>query len=449
MAINQKELDFIITQGEGQFIEFKENFNSNMSKEIVAFANAQGGRIFLGLSDSGKQSGIKIDNVLKSKIIDLGLNCDPKIKINLEKHENILIITVDESLHKPHSCSTGFYLRIGSNSQKLTRNEIFKFAISEGVKAFDEELCQEFIYPQDFDEIKLTNYLEESRLKTNLDTESVLLNLGVAKKIKNKLIFNNAGVLFFAKCPSQFFLTSKVVCAEYATNQKVDILDKKIYDDGILANIKQAVNFVKRRVKTTFIIEKLAREEIPQFPENAYREAVVNAIMHRDYNDKSSDVLIEFFRNKLIIHNPGGLVSWLNPEDFGKLSKTRNSIIASLLSRTIYVEKLGTGIKRIKEAMSKDNLPKPEFSDRVHYFFITLKDAVYTETVEETVEETVDIKKLIKENPRITAKKLESITGLTRRGVEWNLKKMKENGTLKRIGSTKSGYWKVVEEDRE
>ena len=84
--------------------------------------------------------------------------------------------------------------------------------------------------------------------------------------------------------------------------------------------------------------------------------------------------MVEVFPSQLIISNPGGLVKWLKPDDFGKISKTRNSIIASLLVRTSFVEKMGTGIKRIRDAMADSKLPAPEFIDREYYFYLTLRD---------------------------------------------------------------------------
>ena len=94
--------------------------------------------------------------------------------------------------------------------------------------------------------------------------------------------------------------------------------------------------------------------------------------MHRDYIDKSSDIFIEVYRNKIIITNPGGLVKWLKKEDFGKISKTRNSVIASLLARTTYVEKMGTGISRMNNAMKKAGLPELIFEYNDFTFSITI-----------------------------------------------------------------------------
>ena len=436
--ITKDELDFIIGQGEGQFTEFKERIDKSFVREVVAFANSIGGRVFIGIDDKGIIKGAKLSNKLKSQIIDTALNCDPKIFVDVNYFEDLIIVTVPESKNKPHSCSAGFYLRVGANSQKLTRSEIFKFAISQGIKAFDEELNHKFIYPDDFDTQKFEDYLKAAKIESDLASESLLINLGVAEQQNKKLMLNNAGVLFFAKNPSKFFLSSKVVCGEFAYDDKAKILDKKVYDDGLLENIKQAINFITKRIKVEFIIKSAERIEIPQYPEETYREAVVNAIMHRDYVDKSSDIFIEVYRNKIIITNPGGLVNWLRKEDFGKLSKTRNTLIASLLARTTYVEKMGTGISRMNNAMKKAGLPELVFDFDEFTFFTTINDSKKTGTTQKILE-------IISENPFVSRRELsETLGDITEDGIKYQLNKLKNEGTIKRVGPDKGGFWKVI-----
>ena len=370
--MKKKELNFILKEGEGQKIEFKESV-SNIDKEMASFANADGGRIFLGVSDDNKVKGIKIDNKLKSQIQDTANNCDPAIKIDMEESGDVLIINIKEGQDKPHKCSSGFYLRQGPNSQKLERDEIFDFAIREGKTKFDSQINDKFDYDKDFDPSKLRGYLELAKIEQDLNDKDILVNLGAAVKKDSKIWFNNAGVLLFSKNPGKFFLTSKVVCVNYQTNEKVKILDKKVFDDGLIKNIQEAIDYVKKHTDVEFVIKKLEREEIPQYPDEAIREAIVNAVMHRDYFDDSEDLVIEVFRNKLEISNPGGLVKGLDPKDFGRKSRTRNSLIANLLLRTEYVEKLGTGINRIKKAFGKFNLPDPKF-EFGSSFFLTFYD---------------------------------------------------------------------------
>jgi len=455
--MNDKDFELILKTGESYFVEFKEGVDKGLVKEIVAFSNSQGGKIFIGVTDGGEIKGLEVTNKLKSQIFDAARNCDPPIEVKLSTYKNkVLVVEVPEGDKKPYSCSQGFFIRNGPNSQKLSRDEILSFAYTEGKLTFDEQINEDFIYPDNFDKQKFSDYLKEAKLTDINDDKSLLINLGVAKKVKSKILLNNAGTLFFARDPAKFFMTSKVVCAEYQTNDKVNILDRKIYDDGILENIKQAINFVKRRIKIEFEIKTARRKEIPQYPEEAYREVIVNAIMHRDYFDKSSDIMVEVYRNKIVVFNPGGLVKWLKPEEFGAISKTRNPIIASLLARTIFVEKMGTGIKRIRKAMEKANLPAPEFKFFEYSFYTTLIDKTRLKTPEKDLEKDLqkDLEKLnanqrkiiteIRKNQYITQKELSKIVGINEKNIRNNIKKLKDLGIIKRVGPDKGGHWEVI-----
>jgi len=113
--MDKKELDIVLKEGEGYKIEFKEGLSS-LEKELAAFANSSGGRIFLGIADDGKAKGIHTTNKLRSRIQDMANNCKPGIKISIEDFNHILIINVHEGKDKPYECSSGFYKRIGPNS---------------------------------------------------------------------------------------------------------------------------------------------------------------------------------------------------------------------------------------------------------------------------------------------------------------------------------------------
>ena len=127
--MKKKELQELTKQGEGYFVEFKKQVGENLDREMVAFANASGGKIIIGVADDGGITGCSTDNTTRSKIQDIANNCDPRIPIHIKtvRYEGVklLVISIDESHDKPVRCSKGFFLREGPNSQKLTRNEIF------------------------------------------------------------------------------------------------------------------------------------------------------------------------------------------------------------------------------------------------------------------------------------------------------------------------------------
>ncbi len=209
--------------GEGQFIEFKESLDKSFQKEVVAFANASGGVIYLGITDVGVIKGIEVTNRLKSQIQDMAYNCDPTIIILLTEVDNVLAIEIKEGTNKPYSCSSGFFMRMGANSQKMTRGEILALAIKSGKIRYDEQICNNFDW-KDFDNEKFKYYLKLAGISNNLPKEEILKNL----RVLTDEGFTNAGALYFAKEPYKYVISSKIRCIHFYGDKRIDILDKKV-----------------------------------------------------------------------------------------------------------------------------------------------------------------------------------------------------------------------------
>jgi ATP-dependent DNA helicase RecG len=128
-SVRIKEL---IKTGEGYHLEFKKSLDKSFTEEVCAFVNSSGGKVLLGVADDGKTSGIKTDNVLLSRIQDHIKQIEPHLEIQISVLDNIVVVDIPEGKDKPYGCSRGFFLRIGPNSQKLTRNEIVSFFQKEG-----------------------------------------------------------------------------------------------------------------------------------------------------------------------------------------------------------------------------------------------------------------------------------------------------------------------------
>ena len=165
-----------------------------------------------------------------------------------------------------------------------------------------------------------------------------------------------------------------VVCVLYSGDEKIDIIDKKDLKGSLFKNIDDALGFIKRHTNVEYIITgRPQREEIYDYPEKALREAIVNAVCHRDYFNRGSHVLVEVFKNKVRICNPGGLPSALDKKDFGEVAIRRNPLIASLLSKMQYMEQVGTGIKRIKKAVKNYKRKITLDIEFDSFYFITFK----------------------------------------------------------------------------
>jgi ATP-dependent DNA helicase RecG len=164
--------------------------------------------------------------------------------------------------------------------------------------------------------------------------------------------------------------------------------------------------------------------------------------MHRDYFDLSEDLVVEVYRKKLIVRNPGRLLG-LTVEDLGKKSRIRNTIIADLLLRTLYVEKLGTGFIRMNTAMQKLGL-KP-VAVCVDDFSFSIEWSAERNTVADKLTETQKgILVAIRDDPQITIARIAEICGISTHAIQKNIELLKNKKLLLRIGADRSGHWEVV-----
>jgi len=465
-----QELALVLQAGEGYLIEFKENVNTDLAKEMVAMANASGGRILIGVNDGGQVLGVRYNNSLASQIQDMAQHCDPPVAIELEPYQNIVIVHVKEGANKPYRANKGFFLRNGANAQKMTTREIRDFMQAEGRIRFDEMLRNDLKFKQVFAPELLKSFLEQTGLSVKLAPASILQNLGVLSWQGKEPILNNAGVLFFCKEMYPVLYQATITCALYKGTDKVHILDRKDFTGSLLSNIEDTLVFLKQHLRLRYEIKTLQRKEILEIPEDALREAVVNAVCHRDYFEKGCAVMIEIFDDRVMITNPGGLPKGLPKEKFGQLSVPRNPLIASLLHRSHYIEKMGTGIHRMREVLRQAGNPAPDF-DIDSFFTLTLQrpsDIKWREVGAESSPESspessletsprisimgisqtqLQILTLIQQKPTITTEEMGNAIGISKRAILKQIKALKEKHRLQRHGATKKGYWQIMEED--
>lgn len=451
----EKELEQLIKTGEGYHLEFKEFLDKSLLEEVCAFANSSGGKEILGISDQGEIKGIKTDNKMISRIQDILTRLEPKLKTKLSVIDSLIVIDVPQGKEKPYGSSKGFFVRIGPNSQKLTRNQIVSFFQKEGRIRFDELKNEKANFTRDFDKEAFKYYVKLSNITPSLEQKILLKNLDC---ILDNDLLTNAGVLFFSKSIEYLILQAKVICVLYKGTEKLYILDKKDLAENIIENIENAILFVKRHTNIEYRIEDTRRLEVPDIPDIALREAIVNAVCHRDYFEKGAHVMIEIYDNRVEISNPGGLPSGLESKDFGTRSVVRNPVVASLLNRADYIEQIGTGINRIKNAIK--NHGKGEVSFNYNNFFTVtftrtkrvgnrVGDKVGNRVGKDLNKNQKLILKSMMENVHISAKDLSEIVNISQRKVEENISKLKKKGVLQRIGSPRSGYWKVMDLDEE
>jgi ATP-dependent DNA helicase RecG len=351
---------------EGQYVEFKEAVSDSLARELVAFANAAGGRIYLGITDDKQVKGIALANHLLSRVQNDARHCEPPISIHMAafryQGQDLLMIDVPEGRHKPYGCSAGYFLRTGPNTQKLNRDELVGFVHALKPAVPERQDCPDFRYPADFDKEQFQAFLRLSGASTQgLAAEHLLTNLGFARRDGKRCIFNNAGALFFARRPARFLPQARVTCVLFQTPERLHVLDRKDLDGGLLDNLRQAEIFLLKHLPVRYEIRGFERIEHPELPVEVLREGLVNALMHRDYALRGGNVFVEVFPDRVAIVSPGGLPPGLVPEEFGTKSVHRNPLIADILFRARQVERIGTGVRRMRELLAQAGCQEPRF----------------------------------------------------------------------------------------
>ncbi|MCD6590521.1 MAG: winged helix-turn-helix transcriptional regulator [Candidatus Aenigmarchaeota archaeon] len=304
---------------------------------------------------------------------------------------------------------------------------------------FDRRPNYEFDWKEDFNKKAFENFREIAGIPKDLSVEHVLKNLNLITDEK----VNNAGVLFFCNDLRKFFINAGVVVVLYRTPDKADVMDIKEFCDDFVTNYENVMKYIMIFLSKEIEIKGLKRIENPEIPEEALREALINAMVHRDYFIQGR-VQIDIYPDRLEITNPGKLL--FDEKDLGNISIARNPIIFDLAHRLHYVEKIGSGIRRIRNLV-----PDVEFKIGSNWFRVVFKRKLvekfpekWSERWSELSERQKEIVRLLEENPRISRAKLAEKLGINPSAVQKHLKKLKEKGIITRVGPAKGGYWKVL-----
>lgn len=449
--ITSEDIKSIAAAGEGYNAEFKirvPNKVKELTEEICAFANAAGGTLLIGVDDDNMIQGTTIDNGKRSAIqnsireITPNISC-PIYAVDVDGVE-IWVIEVPSGLQKPYVLSGAIYVRNGPNTQKLTTAEAMRdFFQQAGKIYFDEAPCVDFDSSTQIDVINLEEFKSEAKLSSSVPNEQIFRNL---KLLDQNGAFKNGAVLFFGRAPQDFIETAVIRCVAFDGLNKRYIIDDKVFVGPLYVQYKESIKWLKSKLDVKYQIEGSSgpREEIWEIPETVFKEAIINALSHRDYYDQGAKITIELFDDRVEITNPGGLVSAISPRDFGKRSHSRNPLVFGLFSRMRMVEQIGSGIGRIKDLMQEHGLPIPQFSYEGMFSVVLNRPFDFDKWVNKWVDNLTDnrvaIIKAIYNNQKVTKKELENIVGIGATALDNNLTYLKEIGLIERVG-TKGGAW--------
>ena len=441
-----EEVKLLIREGEGLTVEFKERHSPRIDEDIVAFANTKGGTILLGVRDDGTVTGEKLSNDMKARINSLARNCSPSISVSASQVDAVVMVEVPEGEEKPYSCGSGYYRRMNGTSQKMSQVELRVMFTENQPVPFEERMVKGFTF-DDISREKVRAFTKEAGISVGkMPVADLLRSLKVAEGNKVK----NAGILFFAKDVRNHILQAQMTLVAFKGTKKIHIYDRRDIQDDLLTQFWEAETFLQKHLNVRSEIKGFNREDIYEIPLEALREAVVNALMHRDYSITGTQVSVEVYDDRVEILNPGGLPKGLQKSALGTISIRRNEIIADLFFRLHKVERIGMGVRKMKETMIAAGLKEPEFETNGFFraVFHRLPEFAMrgTEDGSEkgTEKSSEKILAFFSRNREAGARDAARALGISQRAVEKHIAALKKKGRLKRVGPDKGGHWEVV-----
>ncbi len=430
-----------IMKKESETVEFKESLSkeSEVLTCACAFANTTGGAIYIGIKDDGKIIGTSIGkNTIEMLSRAITEQINPAIYANIEEIEEgekiILKIIISKSEYKPHFFKGIAYMRVGKINKAISPEGLeilFRNKFLEKAH-FDSILCDDANL-EDIDQTSVKKLTKIMGVKFN----SVKNSLKNLKLISNGKI-KNAAILFLGKEPPILFPLFGVKCASFKNNELVSTAD---FRENIFFSVDKSVDYIISQTPKRLSFEKAQRQEVPILPREALREAVINALIHRDYTYPSS-VHIAIYKDKVIIKNPGMLPNNLSEKDLYKehSSQPRNPLLAELAHKAKFIEHWGTGTLRIIKTLRKAGLDEPIFSQEKGFFQVLLP--LIKPILNKRQEK---ILKILKNKQEISSMEIQKLlkSKVTNRTIKSDIRKLVKLGLILQKGKGKNTKYTI------
>jgi ATP-dependent DNA helicase RecG len=438
---------------ENEQVELKKS-TSEIKEAVIAVSAILNkhckGTLYFGVKNDGTIAGQDIsEKTIRDISRAIAENIEPKIypEITSVRIRGRNCVRVNfYGTEQPYFAYGRAYMRVGDEDRKISAKELENMFIRKnaGKQLWDTAVCKEASL-NDISAKKLRTVLKEA----GLSYDGIENGLKKLKLLSGGKILNTA-VALFGKKPQKFFPNMKLRGAVFGTDDTTVTLDMQDFEGDIFYLIKNAEEYILKNIHIGMKIEGLKRIDVPEVDREAFREAVINAFCHRDYNAYDS-VNIAVFKDRLEIRSPGLLYGGLTIEKIkiSMVSERRNELIADIFHRIHLVERWGRGIKLM---ISKE--PDVNFKEIGRQFITVFKRKQVTPTITPTVTPTVDyrnltgleekIMRVINENSKISLTQIAHNLGISRNTAIEYTNKLKKKKRLVRRGKTSSGYWKVV-----
>ncbi len=389
MKITEQDIQTLISDGRSAEVDWLPGRAplEDVASVLVAMANSSGGMLLLGVAPrTDMLVGVEEPDNAVERVLRATLDVTPPLIIPLAQKVTIgqftlVVVAVPKGL--PHVYAGRFLVRDGDKNKALDARELRQLLVQRGDVSFEEEICLGAT-KADLDWKQVETYATELKGFSSLSTEEILQKRGCLRKNSDgDWCPTNAGILLFGKAPQELIRGSEITAARFAGTEMGDTFTRQDMGGTLPAQLRRAQTFLADHLrKQVQMGAGMARDEHFEYPMEAAREVVVNAVAHRDYSIQGDGVRLYIFADRMEITSPGGLPGPVTVDNIVEERFSRNPIVVQVLSDMGFIERLGYGIDRVIALMKEQQLPAPGFEETAGGLRVTLRNTQATTAVD-------------------------------------------------------------------
>ena len=439
-----------MTLHESDTVEFKESFDREAVVTAGAFANTRGGTIFIGITNRGNVIGTLIGTEsLRGWANTISQSTEPRLIPEMEEltceGNPVVAIRIKENPLKPVSVRGRCYRRVGTSNRAMQPHEIAEMHLQSIGSSWDLTTTLKTTLA-DLDPAKVADYVKKANetgrrsIAPDESPQTVLEKIGLVQDSKPTW----AALLLFGKDPQRFLSQAIMHCGLFNTDE-ISVLDDRMVMGTIIEQVNDAMEFIRKNIRVAFVMTgEPERKQVWDYPVEALREAVINAVCHRDYTISSS-VEIRILRESLKVWSPGRLAPGITlPELFtSHASVLRNKGIAQVLYDIGWIERWGSGIQKMRSASAEAGLPEPVFQEDQGFSVIFRKDVFNRDYLVRAglSERLISAVLYARENGKITNADYQRIADVSAATARRDLKDLVDKNILDMKGVRKGIYY--------
>ena len=446
---------------------------------ICAFANdlpnsRQNGYLIIGAKDNGELSGLKVKDSLLKNISSIRSNGNilPLPMMNVERFEldggDLLVVEVQPSFSTPVRYRGRTFVRIGPRRDIASQDEerILTEKRVANMASFDASPC----FRATIDDLLIDKIEQEYIPKAvapeilaedHRDLKHQMASLGLFDLQYDCPTYG--GIILFGRNPKQFMHGAYVQYGRFGGKSKGDaIVEERAFNECLAVSLHKLEDFIEYGVCKTrpVFVSAMREEQVRNYPQEALRELIYNAVMHRDYQSNMPTRFYSF-NDRIEIMNPGGLYGKARPENFPFVNDYRNPIVAEGMKVMGFVNMFNHGVQNVKDLLKANKNPEPQFNvDKITVFEVVTpiagpedayeKDTNRTinQTINRTINRTINLSErqkkiieLVSSNPAISQKDMADILSVARSTLAKDIQKLIDTGFIQRTGARKNGLW--------